>query len=201
MRHSKREMENTDQFAAAAARKPGSRFGRHAVFMAVVLSAFLGLARGTFAQVVSAGDEGGFTLTASGYEVQYGEQKLLGVAGVVDIDTRRRFGLEAEGRWLMFHETNQLHATTWMAGPRYHFTRGKFQFYGKGLIGEGQFYFPYKYAQGNYLVIAPGGGVDYRWKRRVSFRLADVEYQMWPQFTFGSMSSYGVSAGVRYHIF
>jgi hypothetical protein len=173
--------------------------------MAVLLFACLGLARNASAQVVFAGDEGGLTLTAgataSGYEVQYGEQKLLGIAAVVDVDTRRRFGLEAEGRWLMFHETNQLHATTWMAGPRYHFTRGKFQYYGKGLVGVGQFYFPYNLAQGNYLVIAPGGGVDYRWTRRVSFRLADVEYQFWPQFTFGSMSSYGVSAGVRYHIF
>jgi hypothetical protein len=198
-------MKSTYQFTETAGRKPESQLGRHAVFMAVLLSAFLGLARNASAQVVFSGDKGGITLaagaTASGYEVQYGQQKLLGVAGVVDVDTRRRFGLEAEGRWLMFHETNQLHATTWMAGPRYHFTSGKFQFYGKGLVGMGQFYFPYNYAQGNYLVIAPGGGVDYRWKRRISFRLADVEYQIWPQFTFGSMTSYGVSAGVRYHIF
>jgi hypothetical protein len=109
--------------------------------------------------------------------------------------------VEAEGRWLMFHETNQLHATTWLVGPRYHFTRGKFQFYGKGLVGEGQFTFPYDYAQGHYLVIAPGGGIDYRWKRHISLRIADMEYQIWPQFTFGSMRSYGVSAGVLYHIF
>jgi hypothetical protein len=198
-------MKSTDHFTGAAGRKPELRLARRAVFMAVLLFACLGLARNASAQVVFAGDEGGLTLTAgataSGYEVQYGEQKLLGIAAVVDVDTRRRFGLEAEGRWLMFHETNQLHATTWMAGPRYHFTRGKFQYYGKGLVGVGQFYFPYNLAQGNYLVIAPGGGVDYRWTRRVSFRLADVEYQFWPQFTFGSMSSYGVSAGVRYHIF
>jgi len=198
-------MKSTDQFTGAAGRKPELRLARRAVFMAVLLFACLGLARNASAQVVFAGDEGGLTLTAgataSGYEVQYGEQKLLGIAAVVDVDTRRRFGLEAEGRWLMFHETNQLHATTWMAGPRYHFTRGKFQYYGKGLVGVGQFYFPYNLAQGNYLVIAPGGGVDYRWTRRVSFRLADVEYQFWPQFTFGSMSSYGVSAGVLYHIF
>jgi len=198
-------MKSTSHSGYVAHEKLGAPLVRRAILLAVLLSAFLGLARNAPAQVVFTGDEGGFTLTAgataSGYEVQYGEQKLLGVAAVVDVDTRRRFGLEAEGRWLMFHETNQLHATTWMAGPRYHFTRGKLQFYGKGLVGEGQFYFPYSYAQGNYLVIAPGGGVDYRWKRRVSFRLADVEYQIWPQFTFGSMSSYGVSAGVRYHIF
>jgi hypothetical protein len=198
-------MKSTDQFTEAAGGKLELRLGRRAVFMVILLSACLGLARTASAQVVFAGDQGGLTLTAgataSGYQVQYGEQKLLGVAAVVDVDTRRRFGVEGEARWLMFHETNQLHATTWMAGPRYHFTRGKFQFYGKGLVGVGQFYFPYKYAQGNYLVAAPGGGVDYRWTRRVSFRLADVEYQFWPQFTFGSMTSYGVSAGVRYHIF
>lgn len=178
---------------------------RLAVFSALVVLACLGLTRPVWAQVAASGDAGGFTLsagaTASGYQVQYGEQKLLGIAALVDVDTRRRIGLEAEGRWLQFHETNDLHVTTWLAGPRYHFTRGKFQFYGKGLVGVGQFYFPYNLAQGNYLVIAPGGGVDYRWKRRVTLRLADVEYQIWPQFTFGSMTSAGVSAGVRYHIF
>jgi hypothetical protein len=119
----------------------------------------------------------------------------------VDVDTTRRFGFEGETQWLMFHQTNQLHLNTFLAGPRYHHTWGKFQVYGKGLVGVGQFHFPYNYAQGNYLVIAPGGGVDYRWTRRVSFRLVDAEYQIWPQFTFGKMSNISLSAGVRYHIF
>ena len=184
--------------------------GRPAVLMGLLLTAVLSMVRTAPAQVANAGDEGGVTLTAgataSGYQVQYGEQKLLGVAGVVDLDTRRRFGLEAEGRWLMFHESNQLHATTYLAGPRYHFSHDRFQYYVKGLVGLGQFNFPYNYAQGNYLVIAPGGGVDYRWKRRISLRLADVEYQIWPQFTYNgssyeTMSSYGVSVGLLYHIF
>jgi hypothetical protein len=198
-------MKSSYQFAKVAREKLVMPHGRHAVFMAVLLAVVLGMARTASAQVVPSGDEGGFSLTAgatgSGYEVQYGQQKLLGIAGVVDIDTRRRFGLEAEGRWLMFHNPNQTQTTTYMGGPRYHFTRGKFQFYGKGLVGIGEFTFPYDYAHGSYLVIAPGGGVDYRWKRKISFRLADVEYQMWPQFTYGSMSSYGVSVGVLYHIF
>lgn len=179
--------------------------GCRAVFAALLGLVCLALARPASAQVVYTGDAGGFTLmagaTASGYQVQYGDQKLLGIAALVDVDTRRRIGLEAEARWLQFHETNQEHATTWLAGPRYHYTHGRFQLYGKGLVGVGQFYFPYGLAQGNYLVIAPGGGVDYRWNRRISLRLADVEYQIWPQFTFGSQTSVGVSAGVRYHIF
>jgi hypothetical protein len=164
-----------------------------------------GLTRHAQAQVVYSGDRGGFSLAAGGtasvYEVQYGQQKLLGFSAVVDMDTTRRFGLEAEGRWLLFNNPTQIQDKTWMAGPRYHHTWGKFQVYGKGLVGVGQFTFPYNFAHGSYLVIAPGAGVDYRWKKRISFRLADVEYQVWPQFTYGSMTSVGVSAGLRYHIF
>jgi hypothetical protein len=203
-------MKSFYQFGKNAPEKRGTQPDCHAIFVFVLLVVGFGMARTASAQVVYTGDKGGISLTAgitaSGYEVQYGQQKLLGFAGVVDVDTPRRFGLEAEGRWLMFHNPTQIETRTYMGGPRYHFTKGKLQFYGKGLVGVGQFTFPYDLAQGNYLVIAPGGGVDYRWKRRISFRLADFEYQIWPQFTYNgssyeSMNSYGISAGVRYHIF
>jgi hypothetical protein len=69
------------------------------------------------------------------------------------------------------------------------------------MVGFGEFNFPYHFAHGSYLLVAAGGGVDYRLSRRWSVRLADVEYQNWPQFTFGSMTSVGVSAGIRYRIF
>ncbi|MGO9340824.1 MAG: hypothetical protein ACLPY1_25410 [Terracidiphilus sp.] len=178
---------------------------RHALFLAVLLAVGLGMARTASAQVVYSGDEGGYSLrvgaTASGYQVQYGQEKLGGIGGVVDLDTRRRIGIEAEGHWLKFNSPDQTQVRTWMGGARYHFSKGKFQIYGKGLIGIGQFTFPYNYAHGNYLVIAPGAGVDYRWKRRISFRLVDFEYQVWPQFTYGSMGSPGVNVGVQYHIF
>ncbi len=197
----------------AVAGEQGKQAGSRGVFASLFAVLFpvlavlvlLAGARSASAQVKPSGDAGGFTLsagaTASGYQVQYGEQKLLGVAAIVDVDTRRRIGLEAEGRWLLFHQTNDLHVTTYAAGPRYHFTHGKFQFYGKGLVGIGQFNFPYNYATGTYLIIAPGGGVDYRWSRKITFRLADVEYQYWPQFTYGAMTSAGVSVGLRYNIF
>jgi len=173
------------------------------ILPAILAAASLAVARPAAAQTVPDADKGGYTLIVggAGYQVGYGQQKLLGPSAFVDIDTTRRFGLEGEARWLQYHQSNDVHATTWLAGPRYHFTRGRLQFYVKGLVGMGQFQFPYDYAQGNYLVIAPGGGVDYRWKRRISFRLADFEYQEWPQFTYGAMNSYGVSVGIRYHIF
>jgi hypothetical protein len=198
-------MKSSNQLGKVSREKLGIEPVRNALFMAVLLGAAFGLARTASAQVVYTGDQGGYSLsvgaTASGYFVQYGQQKLGGVGAVVDLDTRRRIGIEAEGHWLLFNSPDQTQVKTWLGGARYHFSRGKFQFYGKGLVGVGQFTFPYNYAQGNYLVIAPCAGVDYRWKRKISFRVADVEYQMWPQFTFGSMGSFGVNVGVQYHIF
>jgi hypothetical protein len=197
-------MNSFRRFSKSGGTQTGLRLG--ALFIpGVLLAVGLALGRSASAQVVPAGDGGGLAVfaggTASGFEVQYGERKLLGVSAVVDVDTRRPIGLEGEARWLVFHETSNVHATTWLAGPRYHRTMGKFQVYAKGLIGVGDFYFPYDYAYGSYLVIAPGGGVDFTVSRRVRLRVADAEYQLWPQFTFGSMTSYGISTGVRIRVF
>jgi hypothetical protein len=139
--------------------------------------------------------------TVSGYYIQYGTIKELGASGFFDADTARRIGIEGEGRWLEYHKTDNVHLETYLAGPRYHFNMGRFQPYGKGLIGIGYFNFPYNYAHGSYLVVGGGAGVDYHLGRRWMVRIADVEYQYWPQFTFGAMSTVGVSSGVRYRIF
>jgi hypothetical protein len=175
------------------------------VFSGLLLAVSFGMGRTAIAQAVPAGDGGGVSIfagaTASGFSVQYGEQKMLGVSTVVDADTRRSIGLEGEARWLLFHETEDVHVTTWLAGPRYHRSMGKFQIYGKGLVGVGEFTFPYNYAHGSYLVIAPGGGVDYAITHRFRLRVADAEYQYWPQFTFGPMSSFGISTGLRIRVF
>jgi len=76
---------------------------------------------------------------------------------------------------------------------------GRLQPYVKGLGGMGKFNFTHGYAQGSYFVVAGGGVADYRLSPRWSAR-ADFEYQYWPQFTFGAMSSGGVTLGVRYLI-
>ena len=135
----------------------------------------------------------------SGYYLQYGALKNLGITGYVDMDSVRKLGMETEGRWLELHQTNNIHAETYLAGPRYHFNLGRFQPYVKGLSGLGEFNFTYNYAHGRYFVIAPGGGFDYRVNRRLTVR-TDFEYQYWPQFTFGPMSAGGASVGIRYLI-
>ncbi|HUA92532.1 MAG TPA: hypothetical protein VL991_08190 [Terracidiphilus sp.] len=176
-----------------------------AALAAAALIVCLGTAATARAQVLPSAVAGGFKLsagaTASGYYLQYGARKLAGGSAFVDLNTSRRLGIEAEGRWLELHQTQKVHVETYSAGLRYHMDFGRFQPYAKGLIGFGDFNFPFGYATGRYLVVTGGGGLDYHWTHRIHVRVADVEYQDWPQFTFGSMSSVGVSAGLRVGIF
>ena len=184
--------------------KPGLPVRWAAPFLLAILIGCIGpqLSR---AQVVAAGDQGGASLSAgvmgSGYTLQYGQRKMAGIAGFVDFDTKRRLGIEAEGRWLEYHKTANVHAETYSIGGRYHFNVGRFQPYAKGLVGFGDFNFPYNYAHGRYLVVTAGGGLDVRLTHRIYIRAVDFEYQDWPQFTFGNMNSFGVNAGLRVRIF
>ncbi len=139
--------------------------------------------------------------TASEYYLQYGQTRLLGVTAFSDVDIWRHYGVEAEARFLEFNQPKNIHAETYLAGPRARLNLGKFQVYGKGLIGLGVFHYPYTYGTDNDFVAGGGGGVDYHISPRVHIRLADFEYQYWPEFHYGPMSSFGISAGFRVKIF
>lgn len=149
-------------------------------------------------QVLSAG--GSF----SAVHFQYGQHWVLGGSAFVDANFNWHYGLEGEGNWSRWHTQSDTWATTYLIGPRYQITSfrdGRYVPYAKFLVGDGTFNFPYSYGYGNYLVMAPGAGVDFRWKPRIDIRLCDFEYQYWPDFTFGSNTNLSVSAGIRYHIF
>lgn len=182
----------------------GSRGKIHAMAVMAAFGALLfGMVQQVSAQAAEAADAGHAFLSvgggASGYEVQYGSRKLLGMTAWVDADTIRHFGIEGEGRWLEYHQQANVHVETYLVGARYHFNVGRTQPYVKALGGLGYFNFPYNYASGRYFVVAPGGGIDYRLSKRWSAR-ADFEYQYWPQFTFGAMSSAGGTIGLCFHI-
>ena len=67
---------------------------------------------------------------------------------------------------------------------------------------NGKFHYPYNYAEGSYFVLAPGAGLDVKiGQSRYSVRVIDFEYQSWPNFTYGGLNPYGVSAGVTVRIF
>lgn len=157
------------------------------------------------AQVVPSADAGGYRISAggmvSGFKLGYDQRKLGGYSVFVDVDTIRGLGVEGEAHWLELNKFANEHVETYSAGLRYHRNWGKSQPYVKGLIGFGDMNFPYDYATGRYTVLTLGGGLDYRLSRRIYLRAADLEYQNWPEFTFGSMSNVGVSTGIRVRIF
>jgi len=175
------------------------------VWVALIAACFCMMPIGAHAQAVPSAYQSGWTVSvgaaASGGTLQYGDEKLWGVSAFLDAENLHSFGVEGEARWLVFHQTNQEHATTFLIGPTYSFQRGRFRAYGKGMVGLGLFNYPYNLGSDDDLVYAPGGGVDFRLNRRVSLRAADFEYQIWPQFHYGQMSSALISAGIRVRIF
>jgi hypothetical protein len=183
-------------------RKPDLRLPAASALVLAVLS--LGCANTARAQVVAQGQKEVLRLSVgvvgSGDTFQYGPRKMLGVGAFVDGDASGHYGLEAEGRWVEFHQRADVHAETYSIGGRYHFVFGRLQPYAKGLVGFGNFTFPYNYATGRYLIVTAGAGADYRWTRRISLR-ADFEYQDWPQFTYGAMTSLNGSVGLKVRIF
>jgi len=170
-----------------------------------MLASWLVIGGTAHCQTVAPGDAGKLTITAgatgTGSYLQYGERKMVGVTGFVDIDARNPFGVELEGRWIEWNQTANVHAETYSIGPRYHKNLGKLQPYAKGLLGYSDFSFPYHLATGKYLVVTAGGGLDYHLTRRIYLRAVDAEYQCWPQFTYGAMSTFSVSTGLRVRVF
>jgi len=198
-------MKTIDSLVKRHHREPQKRLIRMAALTAAILMACFSAAATARAQVAPSATSGEFRLSAggtgSGYYLQYGEQKLVGASAFVDADIKRGFGIEGEGRWLEWNKVNDVHVETYSVGLRYHMNFHRFQPYAKGLIGFSDFNFPFNYAHGHYQTITAGGGVDWRWTRRIRIRAADVEWQDWPQFTYGSMNSVGISSGIRVGIF
>jgi hypothetical protein len=121
----------------------------------------------------------------------------------VDANLYRKFGVEAEARMFRFNESEQVHDTTYLIGPRFSYLGGRFRPYGKLLVGRGDFYFPFHYAKGTYFVVAPGFGIDWHPRRgRLAIRVVDFEMQYWPNFSYGStLQPYGVSSGIAVRVF
>jgi hypothetical protein len=169
------------------------------------LAVLLVLGRAAQGQVAPAADAGGLLLsaggTASAFDIQYGQRKMLGPSAFFDADLRRHVGMEGEARWLVFRQRADVHESTYSIGPRGFWRMGNFEPYAKALVGIGEFNYPYNYAHGSYLVFSPGAGVDYRISHRIRLRLADFEYQYWPEFFPSEMSSFGASTGIRIRIF
>jgi opacity protein-like surface antigen len=132
----------------------------------------------------------------SSYQADYGQRVLGGGMVFVDVHPTWRYGVEGEARLLNRNTTEDVTESTYLVGPHIYLLSGRLRPYAKLLVGLGKINLPFNYGQGTYFAYAPGAGVDYIVSDRISLRLIDAEYQEWPQFTFGNLHPYGVSAGV-----
>ncbi len=135
---------------------------------------------------------------ASMFQIDYGLRSLGGTQAWLDANPTWRLGVEAEARWLRLHDDAGTRQSTYLIGPRLTLRPGRWEPFVKALAGAGLMQFPFGYGHGGYLVVAGGAGVDLHLGRRLQVRAVDLEYQSWPQFTFGALRPYGVSTGFSY---
>ena len=147
---------------------------------------------------LSAGAEGSmFQTDYAGQGVaQTNPLALYGMGAYLDARFTRWIQIEAEGRWLHWHEYAGINENTYMIGPRIPIhTFGDFTPYGKLLVG---------WASGSFLTgrataLAYGGGVDYRLTPHFTLRAIDFEFQQYR--VAPSLWPYGGSVGLSYKIF
>jgi opacity protein-like surface antigen len=169
----------------------------------LALLAFACIAAAQAQGLPAASGPGTFISVGAGYsfvQADYGQRTLGGGMAFVDIHPTWRFGLEGEARLLRMNTSEGVTESTYLAGPHIYIRPGRLRPYVKILAGAGKISFPFGYGQGTYFAYAPGVGVDYLVNDRWSLRLIDMEYQQWPQFTFGTLHPYGASAGIVFRI-
>jgi hypothetical protein len=145
--------------------------------------------------------QGGAHIVAGGFlsdfSPDYGTNRLYGPGAFVDFNLRGHLGLEGELRFLRFAQTYQVHEDNYELGPRFRWRYKRFEPYGKFMVGNGQFNFPFSYGHGGYLMLVPGAGLDIH-VRRFTIRAIDYEYQHWTNFQNSTLSPDGFSSGVGY---
>src|SRR5260370_14853060 len=123
MKPRRRKMSILHGFAVCSgARRPWHACS--AVFALVLLLAAVAGPRCASAQSVESADAGRALLSvgaaASGFTLQYGDRKILGLTAWVDADTIRHFGFEGEMRRLEYHQPANVHPETYLGDGRCH---------------------------------------------------------------------------------
>jgi hypothetical protein len=179
----------------------------------LVLAILLFSGAAAFSQAVPAAvrngniEAGGFIL---GDRPDYGYHDMYGFGAVADVNLRQWYSMEIEGGYVFGNALSGTREEYYMAGPRVIWVHERWTPYAKVLFGLGGLTFP---NPGNphhdYANLTMGGGADWRWKRNITIRVADVEYQDWfnfghaddPVTRAGSLTPFQISAGVKYRFF
>jgi hypothetical protein len=170
----------------------------------VMITITLALTRGHAQVVPSAVGPGAYIALGagvSGFQAVYGQRDLVGGFLYADVHPQWRVGFEGEARFLRFHSYEEVTETNYLGGLRIRLLHAhRLEPYGKFLAGMGRITLPFQQAHGAFLALVPGAGLDVVVNHMVTLRAVDFEYQHWPQFPYGPLNPYGVSAGVRLRV-
>ena len=106
-------------------------------------------------------------------------QRTYGYGVFANLRWTYHVDVEGSARWLVSNGYAGAAERTLLIGPRYIVHRfGRFEPYGKFLVGDGTIQYPFGIGTDSYFTLAPGGGVNVRLSRRFTVR-AEYEYQIW----------------------
>jgi hypothetical protein len=133
----------------------------------------------------------------------YGQKDIGGVSGWADFDFTPHLGVEAAVHYVAFDTPTDIAENTYVVGPRYHMTYGRFSPYAKVVFGIANFVVQEQQdnplaGNGTYLVYAFGGGVDVQATRHIIVRPIDFEYQSWPGFGKSALSPWVATIGAAW---
>ena len=136
----------------------------------------------------------------------YGNSAIMGASLFADYNFSMHLGVEADIHRISFVTPTNLAENSYFIGPRFLFPHGRFTFYCKGLVGEGdlvatdQQNSPGIQNNGNTLSFAYslGGGIDYQATPRIVVRALDYERQRWSYIHGLTPAVYTVGVAYRF---
>jgi hypothetical protein len=142
---------------------------------------------------------GGYSLAGP----DYNQSKIKGISVYGDLDFKNHFGVEGAIHKVSIWTPSDIGEDTYLLGPRYSFTRGRYSLYGKALFGIGRFQNQGTFATSphytsTYGVYAFGGGLDVSLRKHLNLRIVDIEFQKWPGFEPNGLSPIVATFGAAY---
>jgi hypothetical protein len=158
------------------------------------------------AQAMPTADAKGLFQVGGGYSLaqpDYGQKNIAGFTGFADFDFRPHFGVEAEYHYISVTTPTDLGENSFLVGPRFIYTRGRFNIYGKVVAGIGDLVIQEvqdnpEGGAGTYFAYGFGGGLDIRVTKHIVVRAIDAEYQHWNLDNGLTPIAYTVGAAYRF---
>ena len=128
----------------------------------------------------------------------YVQQTFPGFAAYADFDFRPHIGVEGEFHQVYSNNGDLSYEQTYDIGGRYFRTYGALVPYAKGMVGRGNFNYPFGQTNLGYWMYAGAVGADFKLGPYLRVR-CEYEFQKWTSFPNGGFAPQIATFGVAYH--